>query len=218
MKTLTREQAQRVYNRIGSFQDAQAFYEDRALEEMTRRSEFGKAERVFEFGCGTGRYAQRLLRDHLSEEAIYLGVDISPTMIELAHQRLASFVSRACVELCDGSLPESSAAETFDRFVSTYVLDLLSVTDIHATLRGAHSRLRPGGLLCLTSLSFAPSAPSRIILAGWSLLRAVHPALVGGCRPLELLDYISEPDWRVEHTARIVQYGVPSQIVIAARA
>ena len=218
MKTLSREQAQRVYNRIGSFQDAQAFYEDRAVQEMTERSELGKAERVFEFGCGTGRYAQCLLLDHLSEEASYLGVDISPTMIELAHQRLASFAPRAHVELSDGSLPGSNSNETYDRFVSAYVLDLLSVPDIHGVLRAAHARLQPGGLLCLTSLSFAPNPSSRIILAAWSLLRAIHPALVGGCRPLELLDYISEPDWRIQHSTRVVQYGVPSQIVIAARA
>ena len=218
MKTLSREQARRVYDRIGSFQDAQAFYEDRAVQEMTEHSEFGKAERVFEFGCGTGRYAQRLLLDHLPEQALYLGVDISPTMIQLAHQRLASFAPRGRVELSDGSFPGSDSNEISDRFVSNYVLDLLSVSDIHGVLQAAHARLRPGGLLCLTSLSFAPNRSSRIILAAWSLLRAVHPVLVGGCRPLSLLDYISEPLWEVRPTARVVQYGVPSQVVIAARA
>ena len=163
MKTLSREQARRAYDRIGSFQDAQAFYEDRAVQEMTEHSEFRSAGRVFEFGCGTGRYAQRLLLDHLPEQATYLGVDISQTMITLARQRLASFAPRGRVELSDGSFPASDSSEIYDRFVSNYVLDLLSESDIHDVLRAAHTLLQPGGLLCLTSLSFAPHRSSRII-------------------------------------------------------
>ena len=37
-----------------------------------------------EFGCGTGRLAERLLRDHLPDAATYVAVDSSSTMVSLA--------------------------------------------------------------------------------------------------------------------------------------
>lgn len=218
MRTLSREQARQVYNRIGSWQDAQAFYEDRAVGQLTRRSRFDEAQRVLEFGCGTGRYAERLLAEFLPASATYQGMDISPTMVKLTNQRLLPFSPRAAVSLSDGAPPKAKPGESYDRFVSNYVLDLLSDSDIRGVLDAAHGILEPGGLLCLTSLSLAPNWSSRLILACWSLLRSIHPAVVGGCRPLSLLDYVGEPRWRVEHETHVLQFGVPSQVVVASRA
>ena len=48
---------------------------------------------MFEFGCGTGRLAERLLHDHLPEQAIYTAVDISNTMFRLTRERLAQWPS-----------------------------------------------------------------------------------------------------------------------------
>ena len=217
MRTLTHGQASWVYDRIGSWQDAQAFYEDRAVEEMTEQARFGEAQSVFEFGCGTGRYAVGLLSDRLSPTATYHGVDISPTMCDLAQTRLRAHAGRARVERSTGAPLVPPLDEPPDRFVSNYVLDLLSDADIRRVLDAAHAALEPRGLLCLTSLSFAPQWPSRFILGCWSLLRSMHPAVVGGCRPLSLLDYVREPGWQIEHTAVVRQFGVPSQVLVAKR-
>lgn len=218
MRTLSREQARRVYDRIGSWQDSQAFYEDRAVAEVTRLANFGESGRALEFGCGTGRYAERLLSEFLPETGSYRGVDISPVMVELAKERLLPFAPRAVVELSEGEPPRAKDGELYDRFVSNYVLDLLSEADIRGVIDAAYAALEPGGLLCLTSLSEASSSPSRFILACWSLLRSIDPAVVGGCRPLSLLDYVGGPRWHVQAEERVVQFGVPSQVVVASRA
>ena len=107
MKTLSYEEARRVYNRVGSMQDSQAFYEDVATRELIRHGDFPSAESVFEFGCGTGRFAQTLIRDHLGPTAAYRAVDLSPTMIGLATRRLADIGDRVQVVLSDGSPPAS---------------------------------------------------------------------------------------------------------------
>ena len=150
---LSREQARRVYDRIGARQDTQAFYEDRATGILIRHAAFGSAQRVLEFGCGTGRFALQLLSRHLPAEARYRGLDLSPTMVRLAETRLAPFAARAEVVLTEGAPPASEPAASRDRFVSNFVLDLLSEDDIAAVVREAHRILVPGGLLCLTSLS-----------------------------------------------------------------
>jgi ubiquinone/menaquinone biosynthesis C-methylase UbiE len=124
--TLSHAAARALYDRIGRWQDTQRFYEDYATADLIAHADLHQAQSVFEFGVGTGRIAERLLRDHLPATARYLGIDISATMVALARQRLAPWWNRARVEQSDGSPRIESPEGTFDRFVSTYVLDLLS--------------------------------------------------------------------------------------------
>jgi len=91
-RTLSPDHARRVYDRIGSLQDSQAFYEDRATDLLVQFGDFARARRVFEFGCGTGRFAARLLQQELPSDAVYHGVDLSPTMVRLAEERIAGQV------------------------------------------------------------------------------------------------------------------------------
>jgi ubiquinone/menaquinone biosynthesis C-methylase UbiE len=213
--TLSRQEARSVYDRIGARQDTQAFYEDRATEFLISHGEFDRANRVFELGCGTGRFALRLLSEHLPENARYLGVDLSSTMANLARQRLAPYSSRAQVILTDGSLPTVETLGRCDRFVSNYVLDLLSEDDIATVIREAHRMLEPSGLLCLSSLSMGSGPLSGLVARAWSFVHAVRPSLVGGCRPLDLLAWLPSARWQVRHHARVAPFSVPSEVVIA---
>jgi len=217
VKTLSREEARGVYDRIGKLQDSQAFYEDRAIDLIIDHGRFAVAQRVFEFGCGTGRLAERLLSEQLPASAIYHGVDLSPTMVGLARDRLAAFSGRAEVSLSDGGPPAQEPSASYDRFVSTYVLDLLSEDDIAANLREAHRILEPGGMICLTSLSTGSGIASRLLAQIWSAVHRLRPSLVGGCRPLELLDHLPSAEWKILQQARVAPFAVPSEVVVAER-
>lgn len=217
MPVLSRDQARRVYDRIGARQDTQAFYEDRATAILVEHASLGTAQRVFEFGCGTGRFARRLLSGHLTQSARYRGVDLSPTMVALARERLASFGSRAEVVLTDGSPPTAEPESSCDRFMSNFVLDLLSEEDIAAVLREAHRMLEREGLLCLSSLSTGRGLLSSLVARGWARVHAIRPALVGGCRPLDLLCWVPAEQWSIRHHAHRVPFGVPSEVVVAER-
>ena len=83
---LTVSEAQAYYNRFGKKQDSQGFYEDPVLDDLIAHASFQEAQRVFEFGCGTGKFAARLLAEYLPASATYLGCDVSPVMIGLAAQ------------------------------------------------------------------------------------------------------------------------------------
>jgi len=138
-------------------------------------------------------------------------------MVRLARERLAAFGSRAEVVLTDGSPPVAEPAASRDRFVSNYVLDLLSEDDISAVVCEAHRILEPAGLLCLSSLSTGTGLFSRLVSRTWSRVHALRPALVGGCRPLELLSWVPSKQWRVRHHAKLAPFGVPSEVLIAER-
>jgi len=214
---LSHQDARRAYDRIGSLQDSQAFYEDRATDVLLRHGDFGSAQAVFEFGCGTGRFARRLLTELLPPAARYRGVDISPKMASLARARLEPFASRADVVLTEGGPPIGEEPESYDRFVSSYVFDLLSEEDIRAVLREAHRMLRPGGLLCLTSLSTGVGPLSRSVARAWSWVQTRQPSIVGGCRPIDLLPFLSASSWEVRHHSKLVAFGITSEILVGQR-
>ena len=215
-RVLTHEQAQAFYNWMGKKQDWQAFYEAKATRDLIAHASFETAQAVFEFGCGTGALAERLLVSSLSSEARYVAVDSSTTMICLAKIRLARFGSRVQVWQTDGSLQFPAASGSFDRFVSTYVADLLSVSDIAAMLSEAHRLLRPEGLLCLVSLTPGPTWFSRRVTKLWTGIHRLTPSLVGGCRPLELRVWLPGTEWHVNYHHVVTAFGIPSEILIAS--
>jgi predicted TPR repeat methyltransferase len=88
-KMLLYEQAEWLYDRVGAKQDTQRFYERPALADLVGNLELARAERLIEFGCGTGRFAEELLDQCLPTNAGYVGLDLSSTMTELARNRTA---------------------------------------------------------------------------------------------------------------------------------
>lgn len=214
---LSHQEARRAYDRIGPLQDSQAFYEDRATNLLLSQGDFRAAQAVFEFGCGTGRFALRLFAEFLSPGARYRGVDVSPRMVSLAQARLAPYSPRAEVRLTEGGPPVDEQPECYDRFLSNYVFDLLSEEDIRAVLREAHRILRPGGLLCLTGLSTGVGGLSRAVATIWSWVQARRAAMVGGCRPIDLLPFLPTTDWHVRKHAKLVTFGITSEVLVAER-
>ena len=217
VRVLTHEQAQAFYNRMGAKQDWQAFYEAKATQNLIAHASFETAQAVFEFGCGTGAFAERLLTAHLSPEAQYVAVDSSATMIHLAQARLARFGSRVEVQQTGGSFPFDAPSGLYDRFVSTYVADLLSAADIAQMLSEAHRLLRPEGLLCLVSLTPGPTRFSRLVTGLWTGIHRLAPSLVGGCRPLELRVLLQAHPFQLEYVHVVTAFGIPSEIIVAKR-
>ncbi len=215
-RVLSHEEAKAFYDQFGPKQDLQRIYEDPAIEVLLEYASFQTACAVVELGCGTGRLAARLLEELLPEDSKYLGLDISETMIDLAHGRVAPWGDRARVQRTHGSptLPVNDGA--FDRFLSTYVLDLLSEQDIHAALHEARRVLAPGGRLCLASLTFGETLPSRLVCRAWSAMHSFSPRLVGGCRPLRLEEFIGS-DWQILHREVVCTLGICSEVLVARR-
>ena len=212
---LTRSQARKFYDRFGIKQDAQAFYEDAALDDLIAHAAFEQAKTIFEFGCGTGRFAARLLEAHLPRNASYFGVDLSKNMIDLAGRRLSSYAERARTSLSDGSMSFPLPDHSVDRVVSTYVFDLLSEVDISEAISRAWRVLSPNGKLCLVSLTKGKTITSRIVSDVWSALFLLHAPIVGGCRPIKLDTFLDLQYWRVEYHNVITKFCIPSEVLVA---
>jgi ubiquinone/menaquinone biosynthesis C-methylase UbiE len=101
--------------------------------------------------------------------------------------------------------------------VSTYVLDLLSREDIAAVLAEARRVLAPEGLLCLVSATHGRTPSERLIMGLAGRLHALSPALVGGCRAIDLSSALDHESWRVIHHAVLSKWAIPSEVLVAAR-
>jgi SAM-dependent methyltransferase len=213
--TLSRSEVRAVYDRVGRGQDAQTFYEAPAIDALIAHADFGEATALFEIGCGTGRVAERLLRDHTSPDARYVGIDLSPTMVRIARDRLAPFGDRAAVVQTDGGLSFDRPDASQDRLLATYVLDLLAPADIRALLAEAHRLLTPDGRLCLAGLTWGSDPLGRLVAAGWDLIHTLRPRWVGGCRPLRTGPYLDPDRWAVRHREGVRAWGIPSEVLVA---
>jgi ubiquinone/menaquinone biosynthesis C-methylase UbiE len=215
MRFLSHGEAARFYDLLGAGLDTQAFYETAALDDLIAHLELESCQSVLEFGCGTGRLAAELFEKHLPPDAAYLGLDVSATMVRLARARLAAFGGRAEIRLSDGAPHIEAADADFDRFISTYVLDLLSDDDIRAVLKEAQRVLRSDGLLGLVSLTTGPRPISRMVSTAWRGLHHLSPWLVGGCRPITIRSFVSDAEWQITHANIVVRFGIPSEILVA---
>jgi ubiquinone/menaquinone biosynthesis C-methylase UbiE len=217
MPALTPEQARRVYDRIAGAQDWQRFYEDAATAELLARAGFDSARAVVELGSGTGRFAAALLAGHLPADASYVGVDLSPRMVALASERLARWRQRATATLVDGGAAMPAADGAADRFVANYVFDLLGSDQTRAALAEAYRVLAPGGLLCTAGLTPGEHGLARFVSRAWTGVWARWPALVGGCRPIRLVDVLDPSQWVVCYQHTVVAWGIASEVLIATR-
>jgi ubiquinone/menaquinone biosynthesis C-methylase UbiE len=210
------EQARAFYDWLGTKQDWQRIYEDPAVADLIEHLKLAQTNSVIEFGCGTGRLAEALLAHHLPAQVRYLGVDLSSTMVALTRERLRRFGSRVEVLLTQGEPRLDMPSNSADRFLSTYVLDLLTEDDILSVIAEAHRVLVPGGLLGLVSLSHGFTPLSRIVGKVWGWVHKAWPMLVGGCRPISLRAFMNDL-WCIRHHQKIVRFGVPSEVLVAEK-
>jgi SAM-dependent methyltransferase len=214
---ITPEQARRFYDRIGRGQDARPLSERRALDALAAQADFARASSVLEFGCGTGRFAARLMREQLPGGATYLGLDVSPHMTALAGAAVAPWADRARVELTDGRVSFPVPDASCDRVISTYVLDLLSPADGAAFVAEARRVLRPGGMLALASLAPGRTPTARLVTRLWQALWSLNPALLGGCRPLRLGALLEADEWIVLASFPVTDWFLSSDVLVARR-
>jgi ubiquinone/menaquinone biosynthesis C-methylase UbiE len=202
------------YDRFGTRQDRQAFYEDRALDDLVVHAALPDAARIVEFGCGTGRFARRMLT--LAPAASYAGFDVSTTMLRLARSALTAFGNRASVtQVQPGTVILPIPDQSTDRLISTYVLDLLPSADIDTFFQQAQRVLTPGGRLGLVSLTQGSSALPWFVARLWSLIHQLQPRLVGGCRPIDLTAYCDRARWDILHRRTVVQWAITSEVLVA---
>lgn len=133
----------RFWDRIAPKYAADAIADLAGYEYTLRRVQglLSTSQDVLEIGCGTGSTALRLAPFTRS----LLATDVSPAMIDIAHQRLAGQPSRQLRFAVADADALAAGQGVYDAVLAFNVLHLVS--DLDAALALAAQALRPGGLL-----------------------------------------------------------------------
>ncbi|MCG3211354.1 MAG: Ubiquinone/menaquinone biosynthesis C-methyltransferase UbiE [Anaerolineae bacterium] len=209
-ETLSSAAAQQFYDRLGAGHDRAEFYEARAKQRGLELLAARPGQRILNVGVGTGK-------EHLQIQAAAapngqaLGLDLSPVMLRLAHQRTGAPLCRANARF----LPYPAAS--FDALFSSYMLDLIPVRLLPAFLAEFWRALKPGGRLVLVSLTEGVNLPSRALVGLWKTAYAISPTACGGCRPLQLAGMVAAAGFSHIDRDVIVQMAFPSEVISARR-
>lgn len=99
-------------------------------------------QRVLDFGCGVGRFT-RLLHDDLGRDAV--GVDVSPTMVNMARDRNRGIDFR----VIEPTQPLPFGDDTFDVVFTSTVLQHVPDAEFKHLVSELRRVLRPGGVAFL---------------------------------------------------------------------
>jgi SAM-dependent methyltransferase len=168
----------------GSYDDfyAEKDYEGECdyIEQALRRNAPGRARRVLDLGCGTGRHAMALARRGYE----LTGVDRSGPMLEIARSKAAAAGVAVAWQL--GDITTVKLPGTFDAalFMFAVLGYLVETPDLLAALSNARAHLREGGVLLFdvwygpAVLALRPLERSRVLQAGSrTTIRISHPVL-----------------------------------------
>jgi phospholipid N-methyltransferase len=203
-------------------------FEEKAMDVMVQHCGFNSRQDIVEIGPGSGFLAAKLLSQIEKEEGdergpTYVGVDMSKTMFDKASGRLNSYIKKGSVQIVlvnDTFAFIESLEPVIDRFVFTYVLDLLPHSEIIRFAEALKSKLRPNsGKVCIVNLTYGFNPFSRVVTNIWQLIYTTFGgASVGGCRPLNSLIYFHVGNgYNVEHVTRVESSGLPSEVVVLSR-
>ncbi|XP_049315230.1 juvenile hormone acid O-methyltransferase-like [Bactrocera dorsalis] len=108
--------------------------------------------RIIDIGCGPGNTTRDVLVPCVGREAVIVGADISPEMIEYANQHYAVSDKLSFLELDmqTSELPKD-LIEQFDHAVSFYALHWCKNTQ--KALQNIYKLLRPGGKAIIVTIS-----------------------------------------------------------------
>jgi demethylmenaquinone methyltransferase / 2-methoxy-6-polyprenyl-1,4-benzoquinol methylase len=137
---------------------------------LVSRLDVGPNARVLDVATGTGAVALELVRQH---GCSVVGIDRSPEMLAVAHERVAARGLGERIELQEGraeTLPFPDGS--FDALTVTYLLRY--VDDPAATIRELARVVRPGGTMSMLDFGVPPA---RLARALWELyVRIVLPS------------------------------------------
>jgi len=208
--TISKQSAQRFYDRIGAYYDLASFYEAKAKEKVFELLELETGMAILNAGCGTGK-EHLVLQAIVGRDGLAVATDISSVMVSITHRRTSSPTCQADIQF----LPFVS--QYYDRLISTYVLDLVPAHRIGSILVEYRRILKPGGRLILASLTEGATLASQALVGAWKRVYTIAPLVCGGCRPLRLRSLVEQAELQILERHVIVQLAVPSEIICAQR-
>jgi ubiquinone/menaquinone biosynthesis C-methylase UbiE len=202
-----------IYRRIAPSYDLWAWLtESKARDRCLELAAIQNGEAVLEVAVGTGLAFEKILK--LNPSGLNEGIDLTDAMLSRADRRAAkSGLHNYRLRIGDAydlDFPDDS----FDVLVNNYMFDLLPERDFATVLDEFKRVLRPGGRLAMVNMTKGERCYNGI----WERIYRINPALLGGCRGVELLPKLESCGFEQIRREYLSQLSFPSEIVCAVAA
>jgi len=211
----TTEQARRLYDRLSGLYDLLVGpFEGPHREAGLRLLAPAAGEVMLEIGCGAG-HALLATALAVGPTGHVYGIDISPRMLEITRKRLihAGVAGRALLLHGDARrLPVGQGQ--LDGVFMSFTLELFDTPDIPVVLGECLRALRPGGRLCVVSLSRCEKPTLMTRLYEW--LHQRFPQYCD-CRPIYVCQAIESAGFQPSHVRQSSLLGLRIETVLALK-
>jgi ubiquinone/menaquinone biosynthesis C-methylase UbiE len=206
--SISQSQVSDLYRKIAPGYDLWArLTETKARDRCLELAAIQDGESVLEVAVGTGLVFERILRANPSGRNE--GVDLTEAMLIRAKKRAAtSGVENYGLGIGDAYALDF-ANDEFDVLVNNYMFDLLPENDFETILAEFKRVLRPGGRLALVNMTAGEHRYNGI----WEWIYCKSPALLGGCRGVQLLPSLEECGFVNIRREYITQMTFPSEVI-----
>lgn len=209
---LSKAEVREVYRRFASTYDIwSAVAESKARRRCLEFADIRNGDSVLEVAVGTGVLFEKILR--LNPTGRNEGIDLSEEMLARAKVRAEKTgASNYTLQVGDAyqlRYPDDS----FDVVLNNYMFDLIPERDFVAILSEFKRVLRRDGRLVVVNMTKGP----RWFNAIWEQLYEIKPALLGGCRGVEICPYLEQAGYAEIRREYVSQFLFPSEVVCATR-
>jgi ubiquinone/menaquinone biosynthesis C-methylase UbiE len=197
-----------IYRRIAPSYDLWAWLtESKARDRCLELAAIQDGESVLEVAVGTGLAFDKILKSNPSGQNE--GIDLTEAMLDRAERRavrtgLDNYRLRIG-DAYDLDFPD----DVFDVLVNNYMFDLLPQQDFATVLDEFKRVLRPGGRLAMVNMTKGKRWYNGI----WERIYRLNPALLGGCRGVELVPQLEACGFIETRREYFSQMTFPSEVV-----
>lgn len=209
------EQARESYNRISRWYDMIGGQsEKRYRNEGLRLLDVKPGEKVLEIGYGTGHVIVELAR-RVGEDGRVFGIDISDGMLGVATGRVSRAGLGERVELIRGDATELPYDDdALDALFMSFTLELFDSPEIPVVLEQCQRVLRPGGRICVVSMSACGAEGTMVKLYKWAHRKI--PSLID-CRPIYARKAMLDAGFHVLDDELLNMWDLPVEVVLAEK-
>jgi ubiquinone/menaquinone biosynthesis C-methylase UbiE len=216
-RAIRHRRLENFYDELGDGMDRSDRYQSVAKERALDFLDAHAGQRVLEVGVGTGSLLGRLVQKNGDSKAV-VGIDFAGGVLRRARVRLASEPLGVPVLIRGNAIHLPFQDGTFDRILSTYVLDVLDEEDVLLALSEMRRVARPGALVVCAGLTSRGASPwARLVGRAHALTRRVQPLWSGASRPLDLEPLARRSGLRIVAREVVEQKGRASEVVCLSR-
>ncbi|MEO7144308.1 MAG: methyltransferase domain-containing protein [Bryobacteraceae bacterium] len=207
------ERTRRVYDRLAEvYPVSSLLFHARAHKLALSTSGILDGMTVLEVATGSGEMFRRLVA--ANQTGATFGLDLSPRMASRTQRRIRRefpAASTLCKAVDVRTMPFRDAS--FDALVCCYLLELLSVQDIHLTVREFARVVRPSGVLTLILIGQNVPVFNRV----YRVCTRVAPAFWGRQVERSIPALVQSAGFTITSDRTVRQTFYPSRILTATR-